>query len=356
MQFEADSCAGGTDAGHRATIARSSSPEGPWQADPNSPLLWNGNPENGNLTVQSTGHGTLVATPENVWYVTYIGRRNVNGSSPLGRETFLSHVIWSEGWPIVNDGEPVLLSEHVPGLPEYQPGPTARKYDFSTDMHSDGWYTLRSPYTRTYTQGSVSSGKSCSNGAGLYFHPNVFNLNDRDTPATIFHKQTSLNMTFSATVMPIPDNLRPGAAVGISAYLSELVHHDIAVSACRNTTDLCVYSLFWRNGTETYVEAPYQPSLANRSLELVIRAEPLTYSLGYRQLGGEVQWLSSFDSYWMAWPPTGYFVFTGAMFALFATGSGRPWGANGPQVGFCEVEELFHGEEGIDDFDFRDYR
>ena len=53
---------GGTDDLHRSTIARSKSPEGPWDPDPQNPILFNGQYGFDNLTVQSTGHATFVET------------------------------------------------------------------------------------------------------------------------------------------------------------------------------------------------------------------------------------------------------------------------------------------------------
>ncbi len=73
---------GGTDDLHRATIARSASPEGPWTPAPNNPILFNGAYGFDNLTVQSTGHATFVETPGGDWYAAFLARRKINGSSP----------------------------------------------------------------------------------------------------------------------------------------------------------------------------------------------------------------------------------------------------------------------------------
>jgi beta-xylosidase len=122
--------AGGTDLLHRSSVARSKSPEGPWESAPNNPILYNGNPDNGNLTVQSTGHGTFVETPDNKTYIVFLARRNVNGASPLGRETFIASVEWEEGWPVVNGGRPILLSDEIPGLPDKASTPEEQTENF----------------------------------------------------------------------------------------------------------------------------------------------------------------------------------------------------------------------------------
>lgn len=43
-------------------------------------------------------------------------------------------------------------------------------------------------------------------------------------------------------------------------------------------------------------------------------------------------------------------MFSGASFALFASGGGEPWPYDGAEVGFTRVEEEFY-EENIPDYD-----
>ena len=86
------------------------------------------------------------------------------------------------------------------------------------------------------------------------------------------------------------------------------------------------------------------------NLTLQIRAQPLKYSLGYKIGSSPVVWLQELASSWQAFAPTGYFVFEGANFALFASGNGNPWPFNAPTVGFKEVNEVYY-EENIPDYD-----
>lgn len=71
------------------------------------PMVYN------NLTVQSTSHATMVDTPDSSRFASFIARREVNGSSPLGRETFLTTVTWKDDWPNFDGGKPILLSESL---------------------------------------------------------------------------------------------------------------------------------------------------------------------------------------------------------------------------------------------------
>jgi hypothetical protein len=118
-----------------------------------------------------------------------------------------------------------------------------------------------------------------------------------------------------------------------------------------------------------YDELPLPSSPTNStttpiSIEFHVRASPLEYALGFNlktspavaagvedsDSASEIKWLTTFPSSYLAFAPPGWFVFEGAMFALFATGNGRPWGRGGARVGFAGVRERLHGED-IPDFD-----
>ena len=193
--------------------------------------------------MQSTGHATIFDTASGDSYAVYIARRKINGSSPLGRETFLSPVTWKDGWPIINDGRPVLLSESVGDIPD-QSTPETWVDRFGESTLENGWYQLRTPYTENFVLGEKG---------GIVFRPNVYSLSDRDVPAAILRKQTSLNMTFHAELLPIMSNLGRSETVGISVYLSEFQHQDIGVRGCTNGngngTGMCAYTQLMRNGT-----------------------------------------------------------------------------------------------------------
>lgn len=157
----------------------------------------------------------------------------------LGRETFLTSVTWKDGWPIFNDGKPILLSEEVGPVTGKRRVPPPFVENFSSQTLDSEWYQLRTPYTRNF---KVQKGS-------IELRPNVFSLSDRDTPAALLRKQKSLNMTFSAELLGFNKTLRLKNQVGISSYLSEFQHQDIGVTGCANTTGLCIYTELWQNQT-----------------------------------------------------------------------------------------------------------
>ncbi|KAM0325704.1 hypothetical protein ACHAQA_007004 [Verticillium albo-atrum] len=347
---------GGTSTGHRATIGRSKSPEGPWVAAPNNPLIYNGADQK--LTIQSTGHATFTDTPDGEWFASLLARRNVKGASPLGREAFLVKVTWEDEWPTMNGGEFLLPSQSVKGGPDQDRPPQPWTDNFDGAELDLSWYQVRTPYTNNYRLlgGGAGNGTSSAaeNSGGIVLSPNVFTLSDRDVPAAVFRKQTSLNMSFSATLLPTHEGLGPRQQVGISAYLSDVSHQDVGVRGCWNATGLCVYTDLLPKSTgpstrPVSTEWALNTTSIPSQLTLHIQAGPLTYSLGYSRGGGQVNWLKQFEARQMA-NGQGYSAFEGAMFALFASGLGEPWPFDAPDVGFRSVREVFY-EENIPDYD-----
>jgi xylan 1,4-beta-xylosidase len=98
---------GGTERGHSISIARSTSPEGPFETAPQNPVL---TARGTDRPIQNTGHGDLVLGPDDQWLVVLLGvrpRSMTRSFSALGRETFVTTVEWKDGWPVM---EPVQLT------------------------------------------------------------------------------------------------------------------------------------------------------------------------------------------------------------------------------------------------------
>jgi hypothetical protein len=308
-----------------------------------------------NLTIHSTGHSTFVETSNGTWYASVLGRRNIATYSPLGRETFIVEVTWGDdGWPTMNGGEPLLLSQTIPGPDQVLP-PAPFVDDFTGPDLGLSWYQLRTPYTQNYQLGSSSAG---SNTSGPILRPNTYTLSDRDTRAALLHKQISLNMTFSATLLPTTDaddgsgSLGPLQSVGISAYINEYTHLYIGVRGCAASAGLCLFNdlreaLSLPQDRPVSTEWPLNATAIPAGWTLHIRALPLTYNLGCSLgEGAGVVWTAEFASSLMSPGNT----FDGPMLTLFASGNGEPWPFDAPEVGFSRVQEIYY-EENIGDYD-----
>lgn len=95
---------GGTGINHQETIARSKTIWGPYEVDPDTPLITSkGHPE---LPLQQSGHASLIETAEHEWYIAHLCTRPLPGNKPiLGRETAIEPVEWTDdGWIRLTSG------------------------------------------------------------------------------------------------------------------------------------------------------------------------------------------------------------------------------------------------------------
>lgn len=94
---------GGTGPNHAVTIARSKNIYGPYENNPNNPILTHRHLGK-DYPVIYVGHADLVDDTNGNWYMVMLASRRYDGYCALGRETFLAKVRWEEDWPIVNPG------------------------------------------------------------------------------------------------------------------------------------------------------------------------------------------------------------------------------------------------------------
>lgn len=137
---------GGTEEGHMVTVARSKNIIGPYEVDPQNPMLTSrDNPE---LQLQCSGHASLIETDQHEWYLAHLCTRPILGKYPiLGRETALQKVVWSEdGWLRLSQGghSPALDVE----VPQNFKGTVYKKDhsffdDFDKKTMQSQWNTLR---------------------------------------------------------------------------------------------------------------------------------------------------------------------------------------------------------------------
>ncbi|WP_308164385.1 family 43 glycosylhydrolase [Agromyces sp. ISL-38] len=122
---------GGTERGHSVNVARSKSPEGPFEPAPGAPLL---TARGTDRPIQNTGHGDLVVGPDGDWLLVLLGvrpRSMTRAFSALGRETFVTRVSWENEWPVF---EPVQLTP--------RPGPFEYLDEFDGPL-ADQWMAVR---------------------------------------------------------------------------------------------------------------------------------------------------------------------------------------------------------------------
>jgi xylan 1,4-beta-xylosidase len=132
---------GGTERGHCVSVARSPSPDGPFEPCPANPVLSH---RSTSRPVQNTGHADLIQAPDGSWWMVLLGVRPRGGTPgwhTLGRETYLVPVRWADGWPIPGAAEPAMAAPPWPPRPAA--APPARD-DFDSAGLDPHWVSVRS--------------------------------------------------------------------------------------------------------------------------------------------------------------------------------------------------------------------
>jgi xylan 1,4-beta-xylosidase len=163
---------GGTSWGHAATVARAPAIEGPYEPDPAGPLLTAR--DDAGVPLQKAGHASFVSTPDGAWYLAHLCCRPVGPDrrSPLGRETAIQKVVWTEdGWPRLAHGDRRPRLE-VPGLPA--PGAVAgraadERDDFAGTALGPAWSALRGPIEEDWASLRARPGHLRLRGRGPLF-------------------------------------------------------------------------------------------------------------------------------------------------------------------------------------------
>lgn len=138
---------GGTGYGHCVTAARSESVWGPYELDPDGPVLTSR--EDSTLYLQKAGHADFVELDDGTIYLAHLCARPVPGTRNciMGRETAIQKAFWNEdGWLRVlpEKGRPVRLVELPQGVEVCQNRDDGyRKYDFDEDKLSLDFQMLR---------------------------------------------------------------------------------------------------------------------------------------------------------------------------------------------------------------------
>jgi xylan 1,4-beta-xylosidase len=99
---------GGTSYNHCVSVARSKNLFGPYEVDPNNPILTTrGTPT---YPLQKAGHASMVHLKDDIWLMAYLCARPIRGKCVLGRETGLQLIrLNKKGW---------FETEHNQKLPE----------------------------------------------------------------------------------------------------------------------------------------------------------------------------------------------------------------------------------------------
>ncbi len=210
---------GGTSYGHAITIARSRSPWGPFESNPNNPILTHSDqPER---PIQATGHGDLVQTPSGAWWMVLLAiRPSTPGYHHIGREVFLAPVEWTPGtWPVVNQGHGIEFRMEGKGLPVSHAWPELpAREEFRGGPLRPEWSYVRNPDRARYSLSEHSNFLRLRGGR--------VSLDDQASPTLIVQPQTSLRASIATELWFEP---QPGQAAGLVIRGNEENHYALLI-------------------------------------------------------------------------------------------------------------------------------
>lgn len=288
---------GGTEYAHNITIARSRTIDGPYEGDPDNPILTHCSMKAQGNVIQGIGHGDLVQASDGSWWMTCLGFRTQGGSFHLmGRETFMVPVEWNEGgWPAVEGGE-IFLNMDVPTLPQAAPVPVRKSLDFSKDTTGPEWVHIRNPFSENYVRtGKALRLKSAGSLDEMKTSPTFIGRRQEDTD---FKAVTSLEVS-------------RGAEGGLSVYMDADSRYDIFLKGGKEPK-LC---LRYRLGVLTHTEE--FPAAAGR-IWLRVEGNEYFYVFSWSDDGENFRTLGQMNAKYLSTEASG--GFTGIVLGLFAAG------------------------------------
>ncbi|GKU81863.1 glycoside hydrolase family 43 protein [Niallia sp. NCCP-28] len=208
---------GGTTYQHAETVARSKNIFGPYETQPDYPLLtsWH-DPRN---TLQKCGHASLLHTHTGEWYIAHLTGRPLpvgdqpvleqRGYCPLGRETALQKIEWVDEWPVVVGGKQGSMTVEAPKMEEVKWEETFPEIDdFDSEKLNINFQSLRIPLTE-----DIASLKSKKGHLRLYGKES---LTSKFTQAFVARRWQAFSFDASTSISFSPDTFQQAA--GLTCY------------------------------------------------------------------------------------------------------------------------------------------
>lgn len=224
------SCAeGGTGPDHSQVILRSEYVDGPYEPWEENPILTQRNlSADAPGAVTCTGHADYVIGPDGQWWAVFLGVRPYDrGFSPMGRETFLLPMKWTEDdWPLIlSPNERVPLIVPSPNAVVLEQNPTAPmsgdfnwRDDFVSPDLSSLWIMLREPKENWW--------KLDATVGTLNMIPRDEKLFERHNPSFLA-RRVQHNVFMATLSLEVPSE--QGISAGLAVFQNEDHHYYLAV-------------------------------------------------------------------------------------------------------------------------------
>ncbi len=306
---------GGTEYGHMVTIARGSSPWGPFEPCPRNPILTHRDTQL-SQPIQGTGHADLVDDGQGNWWMVFLAFRPQGGFywQHLGRETFLAPVRWdAQGWPVVNEGKPIALDMRVRGL-SARPTPAAPVRDDFDASLGPAWNFLRNPVRARYS--------TTERPGWLTLHGTAVSL-DQDkgaSPTFVGRRQQHLRARIAARIDFAP--ARDKHEAGLVLYRAPRHRYEFGVRRNGKEREVFVRQTV---GAHISIVTASAPAPGGDPLVLQIDAEANRYSFSWGPSPERLQKIDAAETRLLSTEVAGGFIGTYVgMYALAPAGDPTP--------------------------------
>ncbi|MDR1202619.1 MAG: glycoside hydrolase family 43 protein [Tannerellaceae bacterium] len=303
---------GGTEYGHKVTIARSRDIYGPYESNPANPIMTHINMNEQNNPIQGIGHADFIEAHDGSWWVVCLGFRLQSGLHHLlGRETFLSPVTWEKNaWPVVNGTGAIHLDMDCITLPQIAKRERPTKTFFNTKELGYEWNYVYNPEKENYSLNEHSG--------YLRLKTSSINLDDWGTPTFVGRRQQHIDCTVTASLELV--NCIGKEEAGLTIYRTHAYHYDVFVKQLEDGKQSV--NLYYRLGNMGHVER--EVIIPTKKVYLQIRAEKDFYLFYYSTDNKQFEFLGKMDARFISTETAG--GFTGAYFGLYATSKGTSKG------------------------------
>ena len=300
---------GGTEYGHKITIARSKYIYGPYESNPANPILTHINKEAQMNPIQGTGHGDLIQANDNSWWMVCLAFRPQSGlHHVLGRETFLAPVKWDKNaWPVVNGNGIISLDMDVPTLPLQPVKNPNYNTNFKEDQLGFEWNYLRNPVPENYLLNSKKG--------YLRLKATPVLLSDIDTPTFLARRQEHIN--FTATTKLNIFNANNGDEAGLTVYRNNTAFYKLFIK--QNTNGKRFLTLNYHLGALS--NTAYEIEIPKGNVYLQVKGNNDYYSFEYSTNGKDFKFIGKLDVRYLSSETNG--GFTGVYLGLYATSKNK---------------------------------
>ena len=294
---------GGTELAHHLTIARSKDIYGPYEPNPNNPILTNCNNKGQYSQIQGTGHGDFVQAKDGSWWVVFLAYRNYEGLyHHLGRETYLAPMEWKEGeWPIINKGNSIEPIMKVPNIPTKLP---KEKRNSKIDNKSPEWVYIQNPIKENY---------KFEEGKLILTASNSLSSNDRPTFYGRRQESPKIELETEINIKTLSEE----CTAGLTVHQIHDGHFDLSVRKNNNKVEI----LFIYNIKSLVGEKPIIVEDLIEKVKLRIRSDEKKYFFEYSiDDGKNYKKIDEQDVSLVSTEVVG--GFTGVVLGMYASGKG----------------------------------